>query len=102
MEAGRAVGIELIHDRRYLVDVAIAPVQQLLDEVRPAGLTAVTVTLRHPATGSTATNRVAMPLRTYSQLHRSTSPDLAGRGSRTSPINCLVASSKHTTGCWGS
>src|SRR3954447_25022251 len=104
IEAGRAVGIELIHDQRHRVGVAITPVQQLLDEVRPVGAAAVIGDgdLAPPARGSTATNRVAVPLRTYSQSHRSTSPGLAGRGSRTSPINCLVASSRHTTGCWGS
>src|SRR3982751_5919112 len=104
IEAGRAMDIELVHNQRHFVDVAIAPVQQRLDEVRPVGATAVIGDgdLAHPASGSTATNRVAVPLRTYSQSHRSTSPGLADRGSRTSPTNCLVASSKHTTGCWGS
>src|SRR4051812_34542898 len=35
------MSIELIHDQRHLVEVAIASVQQLLDEVRPVSATAM-------------------------------------------------------------
>jgi hypothetical protein len=96
------MGIELIHDERHRVDVAIAPVQQVLDEVRPVGATAMIgdrdrAPPRQGIDGDEQGGRAV-----YSQSHRSTSPGLAGRGARTSPTNCLVASSRHTTGRWGS
>ncbi len=47
-------------------------------------------------------NRLAVPLRTYSQSKRATWPGRNGSGVRTSPINCVLNSSRHTTGRRGS
>ena len=41
---------------------------------------------------------LAVPFRSYSLSCLATWPGFGGSGSRTSPINCLLHSSMHTTG----
>src|SRR4249920_3977330 len=62
----------------------------------------VTFTLRQGRWTSTNTNRLAVPLRRYSQSYRSSWPGLAGIGVRTSPMSWVGLSSKQTTGRFGS
>ena len=62
----------------------------------------MTAACRHPPSGSNATNTFAVPLRTYSQSYRCGTPGRGGSGTRISPTNCRLASSKHTSGRRGS
>src|SRR5580704_15921707 len=68
----------------------------------PAARRSVTFTLRQELWASSKTNRLAVPLRRYSQSKRSNCPGLGGMGWRTSPISWVGLSSKQTTGRLGS
>src|SRR5215210_454803 len=62
----------------------------------------VTSTWRQPPRGWTNRNRLAIPLRAYSVSNRSGWPGSMGSGMRVSATNCLLDSSKPTTGRAGS
>src|SRR5271170_7903574 len=67
-----------------------------------AALLSVTFTWRQDLCVSRKTNRLAVPLRLYSQSYRSGWPGAGGIGKRVSPINWVGLSSKQITGRFGS
>ena len=67
-EAGAKVGVEIVQDQMDAPRRGVDVLQQELDEATKSGLVrrAVTTTVRRPPLGSTATNRLQVPARTYS------------------------------------
>jgi hypothetical protein len=84
--------------RRRLVGVEVVSRWAKSNAIRRA----VTFTRRVPANGSNTMNRFAVPFRSYSSSTRSGYPGVAGMGRRVSATRCLLVSSTHTWGRWGS
>src|SRR5258708_7054752 len=101
VEAGSGMGVEVVHHQADHPRLGIDRID------RPAAKSclvrcSVSSAARRLARGSTNTNRLAAPKRSYSASERCAYPGFTGSGSRTSPCTISGFSSKQTKGVAGS
>src|SRR5258708_13908378 len=101
VEAGSGMGVEVVHHQADRPRLGIDRID------RPAAKSclvrcSVSSAARRLARGSTNTNRLAAPKRSYSASERCAYPGFTGSGSRTSPCTISGFSSKQTNGVAGS
>ena len=84
------MGIQVVHDKYDFVAVRIADIHQMPDFLRPVNRSAVFPDTYMPPKGSTNTNMLQVPPRTYSESVFRVSPRRMGSGSLASPPRQMV------------
>lgn len=83
------MGIEIVHDKYYFLFVRVAGIYKVLDFFRPVsrGTVFTDAYMPHAPQGSTNTNILQLPFRTYSESVFCVLPGRMGRGALASPSN---------------
>ena len=100
VQGAHAVGRKIVHDDSDAIRVGIVRIGEIAHAMGEVAGGPVVGHLHLCV--SRKTNRLAVPLRLYSQSYRSGWPGAGGIGKRVSPINWVGLSSKQTTGRLGS